>query len=482
MRLQTAVRLCIAACICALVIGLWHYFRRTDKPQIQHAAVEKLSDPWDGLPSENVVRYPASVTPRDSAEIFLDEAIQLPAMLQEYEGATVIEISVRGCTHTSEEDLLRGIRTRIHTPFNEQTWQDDYYRLAETKKYLDIRFTEPKHWPGGVKVTIDVIENALVDFLLIDGVDNPTAERLKRMIGTVVGRYYNQGQVFEDRLKIKNEFDEQGYRNTAVETLVESLSSHLQHSKGEEIKVDDGVKITFNVKPGVRARIRKVDLKGINALTRSAVLNAMESRESEWYCAARLYSDKKRLENIYRREGFADIHIDGPQSIDQPTAALDQSQEVKVDVEFKVSEGARYSVGNVFFKGNVVVLTEDLERRIALRAGAALNVEMVELDRDRLQEYYLVRGWKAVEIVPVRIRVTDSSRMKAGVELWDLTYRITEGPKTVLLDFAGSKDNRPESVIMGGKMPRPPRKRPAMLWVPEVKPPRATLLENGDQF
>ncbi len=144
----------------------------------------------------------------------------------------------------TEAEVLRSIRSRKGRPFSQQVWEDDWHRLDDTGRVLNVRTTEPLSVPGGVRLTIDLVERASIGKLTIRGVSDEVAAALLKAIKSCAQGVYDKGQIHLDRLTMEQTLHERGYANARADYVVEIIHSHSQRIGG---KWRSRSKMWFNV-------------------------------------------------------------------------------------------------------------------------------------------------------------------------------------------------------------------------------------------
>ena len=129
----------------------------------------------------------------------------------------------------------------------------------------------------------------------------------------------------------------------------------------------------------------------------------------------RFDEDKEKLAEFYRDEGYIDFEI--------KDIKFDYTDPGHMVIRFLVSEGQRYRVGSVQFKGNQLFSSEEISRGdksskgIQMGVGTIFSPKKLAADIENIRDYYGSRGYIDVIIKPVKIPNTERGTV-------DLVYEI----------------------------------------------------------
>ncbi len=188
-------------------------------------------------------------------------------------------------------------------------------------------------------------------------------------------------------------------------------------------QTDQRLDIVFNVRRGLQYLIEEgVEVAGARSLPPEELRPALARLGSgELFVDANLSSAAAAIRGMYLRRGFAQVTV-APDANERNPAP---GGEGRVKPTITITEGPLTLVGAVSFAGNQAVPSGELASKITSTRGRPYFQPTIVQDRDALVLEYRNRGFATavVEVVP---QVTeDRSRV-------DLTFRITEGPQTIV--------------------------------------------------
>ena len=365
-----------------------------------------------------------------------------PGLLGEFEGQNVQDIDVRGDVRTPKSTVLKLIRTRTGRPFEQKVWEEDWHRLDDSGFFLNIRITDPIKVPGGIRLTIDLVEKATIAKIEFKGSKSAQGNKLKSVIKSTEGGRYDKGQVHLDRLAIEKHYQDQGYRSVKVDYEIQVVSSHRQPSGAKEIEVEDEVRIIFTVTEGSSVAVRKVCFQGNQAFTDAELAAVMQTKYRRFLRPGELKdddleTDKKRLELFYLRHGYMDVQIKEVKVETGKGMAWNWFRKRKelADVVIEINEGPQYYTGNVIITGNVGVSREELESVMKVKPGAVFSDTLAFEDKQKINDLYGERGRPFTKVAYDRKLVTDPERIKRTPNIFDVSFTISEGSEVTVREI-----------------------------------------------
>jgi outer membrane protein insertion porin family len=169
--------------------------------------------------------------------------------------------------------------------------------------------------------------------------------------------------------------------------------------------------------------INRVIFEGNSGLKEEKLRDEVSTRPRGIFTRAKVTSDVQRIVELYRRSGRISANVT-PQIINLP--------QKRVDLIFKIDEGAKSGILNVNFLGNKaysdndlrdVVVTEQTRWYKFFSSQANYDPDRLEYDREQLRKFYRNRGYYDFRVSSA---VAELSPDKNG---FALTYTLDEGPE-----------------------------------------------------
>lgn len=167
--------------------------------------------------------------------------------------------------------------------------------------------------------------------------------------------------------------------------------------------------------------INRIAIEGNDALSDEKLLPVVQLRPRLAYSVAAAEADAQRILDAYRASGRYAASVT-PKIIRQP--------DNRVDLVFEVFEGRPTQIQRINFQGNQVFSDRRLRRVVEsnqtnwlsfLLGGTTYDADRLEVDRERLRQFYLERGYADVQILSSS---ADLARERNG---FFLNFTVSEG-------------------------------------------------------
>jgi outer membrane protein insertion porin family len=217
----------------------------------------------------------------------------------------------------------------------------------------------------------------------------------------------------EGRRNLLNYMESRGYSDASVDLKRESENSQ------------NLVKVIYQIDPGGRHKVVKVEITGNKYFRDEDLRPAMQVQEASLllsrgrYSLALLKSDVRSIENLYHVNGFAEVKVE--------SHVEDDYRGVKshIAVLIHISEGPQTLVGSFQITGNTTKI-EDPFPTLNTGPGQPFSDSRIAEDRDILLNYYFDSGFPDAAF-EATAKPADAHRM-------DVTYNIHEGERVYVDD------------------------------------------------
>lgn len=323
-------------------------------------------------------------------------------------GPTVKEIEVQyaGPASISREKILANMRTAVGKPYDDKVVEEDIRNLYATGSVTNVRiFGESRD--GGVKVIVVVMAKASISEVVINGADKVKQSRVRKEITAKPGDPLNEAALEADRQKLLTYYQEKGFGEIDIQYVVEA-----DEAAGT-------ARVTFNINEGGKLFIRSVKFEGNQNVTTTELKKVIKSKPKFFLDFLgkggkvnqdQLADDQNAIKDLVQGKGFVDAEIS------EPEMARDGS---KVDITWRISEGAQYHVGNVKMEGVQLIPADKLEKVLKIRNGAVYSPQSVRSDIKAMEDLYGALGY-----VDLRIGAAVNP---AGTHVVDVEFKLEEG-------------------------------------------------------
>ena len=357
----------------------------------------------------------------------LDEANQLANItfnVQLNKRAHVGRVEVQGAPQQEGQRLLRSMRTLRATMTGAALKPGKLYTQERLKsatsllqKYLAgqhrlasrIHLNPPQYHAetNRADISFNVEEGPIVDIRTAGArlslIPFLGSRRQKRLIPIYDEGAFDRDLVEEGRRNLVNFFQEKGYFDAKVKTVVQ--------------RKPDKISLLYQIDKGKRHRVREISFRGNQNLPEDTLLTHIEIRKRHLLSRGR-YSEKflrqsvTDIEAMYRDAGYENVKVD-PQVVDH---------DPDIDVTFQIVEGPQTLVDTLRIEGNKSIPFNELSPSwgLGLRSGAPFSPRRLSDDRSRILAAYIDRGYLTAEVKPTVTRHPDDPHRV------EVTYSVAE--------------------------------------------------------
>ncbi|MFZ2620219.1 MAG: outer membrane protein assembly factor BamA, partial [Alphaproteobacteria bacterium] len=271
-------------------------------------------------------------------------------------------------------------------------------------------------WDGAT-VTIDVLENPLVNQVVVEGNDSVAADRLKEGLVLKSRAIFTAAKAQQDASALEEMYRSRGKFLTTVTPQVIGRDQNrvdviYKIAEGAETKIADVVFIG-------NKRFDDADLKDIIATKEKAWWRVFNSNDT--FDPARMEVDKEMLRRYYLEHGYADFQV-------QSSVAELSRDKSKFVLTYTMTEGPQYDFGKVSVKVNAddENLNEDeLNKDVTLKTGELYNAVRVEENVSKLVDVLGAKGFAFLDVQPEFAR----NEVEKTV---DVAFAINPGPRVYI--------------------------------------------------
>lgn len=327
-------------------------------------------------------------------------------------GMKVVELDVEGNNALEKDVVLLKVKTQVGDPFDSKTTNEDLKRLVELGYFDDVQI-RVDDVRGGKRVVFVVKEKPRIQAISVVGNDEIKKSDIQEAMGTKAGSVLNMQVLADDLEKIRELYRKKGYYQTTVDYKLEQTDPRL-------------ARLNIVIKEAKKLYIKKIVFQGVKQVDVSDLKDQMGLKEKNflsWILQTGVLKeelldrDSAAIENYYTNRGFIDARVGQPQ--------VDIADD-GITITIQVEEGDRYKLGNVGFKGDLLLDEAKLRELSKLNEAAKkkdyFDRSMVRDDMTKLNEAYSDMGYAFAE--------TDIDMQKRGDEkIVDVTYILSKGQK-----------------------------------------------------
>ncbi|MEO6184543.1 MAG: outer membrane protein assembly factor BamA [Verrucomicrobiota bacterium] len=333
-----------------------------------------------------------------------------------------IEIAHKGPASVSDELIRANIRVKEGDPFQRASVDDDVRNLYATKLFNNIQVGE-EITGDKIKLTYLVQGKLLLTEVKFSGNKKFSKRKLLKKVTSKVGQPMDDLKMFSDAQEIQKSYQKAGYQKTTVKPV-----PIPDESSGRAT-------VTFEITETPKVRIQEIQFVGGNAFPQKKLRKVLKTKRKwmfSWLTGSAVLkdeqfdNDKAKLIEFYQGEGYIDFEIKDVQ--------FDYITPTKLNIRFIVSEGTRYKVGDIKFKGNSLFPTNDIykgivvegkTRKIEMTVGKIFTPKALRKDVEAIQDFYGAKGYIDTRVAAIKNANTTTGTM-------DLVYELIEGNKSFI--------------------------------------------------
>jgi len=327
-------------------------------------------------------------------------------------GNTVVAIEVRGNQRIETATIRSRLKTKEGSPLSADRVREDIKSLYQLGFFLDVR-VDSDPVDGGVKVIYVVAERPYVSDIGFVGNMEIMTDKLKEKITIKPKSFLDDVRVKENAEHLRQYYDEEGYYNTIVIPVL--------RMQGD----GDKVALTYYIKEGAKATVKKIQFEGNKAYRPKALLKNIDTQEysvwSSWLTSAGYYKkemlneDVDKLKDYYLNNGYLQVQVGTPQirfkedrsqtlvsypilhgEIDYPY----EFHTVRASIAFPLSEGDQFRVRTITVNGHRVFTTDRLREVLKLKEGDLFRRNVLREGVAAIHDLYGEKGYLYATIIP----------------------------------------------------------------------------------
>jgi len=181
--------------------------------------------------------------------------------------------------------------------------------------------------------------------------------------------------------------------------------------------------ITYVIDAGARHKLVKLEIEGNHYFDTALLRSRMQVQSSSRLFARGRYSqslltgDLRGIENLYKANGFQDVHITSEVMDDY------EGRENDLAIKITVAEGQQTLVGAFHMEGNHTFSEDSLRNEISTAVGQPFSEYNISQDRDNLLNYYFNRGFPGATFEASATPEPDNPKRM------EVTFTIKEGDR-----------------------------------------------------
>ncbi|MCC5812378.1 MAG: outer membrane protein assembly factor BamA [Ectothiorhodospiraceae bacterium] len=305
-----------------------------------------------------------------------------------FDAFTVEDIRVEGLRRIAPGTVFNYLPVGVNDEMDAQRAAESIRALYRTGFFQDIDLQR-----DGNVLVVEVVERpsiARVEFFGNDAIDSDPLRDALREVGLAEGETFNRSLLEGVENELRRQYFAQGKYDVEISSTVSPLP---RNRVGIRIDIDEGE----------TARIREVSFTGNESFSDRELRRLVSLGPRPWYLPfsrrdqysrERLSADLEAVRSHYLNRGFVNFNIISTQVSMTPDRR-------GIYVSVNLSEGERYTIGEVRLVGDLIVGEQELREQLDLERGELFSQSRIQAGGDAIRERLGQEGYAFANVNPI---------------------------------------------------------------------------------
>lgn len=388
--------------------------------------------------------------------------LSVASIVEAAQSFIVSDIRLEGLEKIPEGTLLNYLPVIQGDPLDDKQVIFAIRELYKTGFFADVQL-----FRDGDVLVVRVKERPSITDITFEGnsdIDDDTLEEAMKGVGLAKGRIFNRSLLEKLTQELQSVYFSQGKYNVKIDTKVEELDQNR-------------VNIDINISEGIKSLIKQINIIGNKVFDDETLLDQIQLgipsalsffSDSDEYSKPKLQADLETIRSYYLDRGYIKFNVDSSQVSITP-------DKKDIYVTINVTEGEKYTVGDVQLTGNMVINKVVLEQLISTRPGDTFSRKLMTESQKAIEDRVGMTGY-AFAKVAVLPEINEEDRTIS------LTYNLEPGRKVYVrrITFFGNFKTRDDvlrremrlmegSVLASDKLERSKIRLQRLSYIEEVE-------------
>jgi len=362
------------------------------------------------------------------AALFAIAIALIPLLARAAEPFVVRDIRVEGVQRTEAGTIFSYLPIKVGDRVDEEKLAQAVKALYATGFFRDVRLEAQ----GDVLVVV-VQERPTISSITFVGnkeFDTDTIKKALKDIGIAEARIFDRSALDRAEQELKRQYITRGLYGAKVQTTVTPQERNR-------------VALNFTIEEGDAAKIARINIVGNKAFTERELLNAMSLTTPGWftwytkndqYSKQKLSADLETLRSFYQNRGYLEFNVESTQ------VSITPDRE-NIYITLNITEGPRYTVGDVRIAGDLVVPEPELDALVRIKPGEVFSRERLQASAKAISDRLGAEGYAFANVNAV----PEVDRGKATASF---TFYVDPGRRAYVrkINISGNPKTRDEVI------------------------------------
>jgi outer membrane protein insertion porin family len=351
-----------------------------------------------------------------------------PFVAHAAEPFVIRDIRVEGVQRTEAGTIFSYLPIKVGERVDDEKIAQAVKALYATGFFRDVRLEAQ----GDVLVVV-VQERPTISSLTFVGnkeFDTDTIKKALKDIGIAEARIFDRSALDRAEQELKRQYITRGLYGAKVQTTVTPQERNR-------------VALNFTIEEGDAAKIARINIVGAKAFTEKQLLDEISLTTPGWltwytkndqYSKQKLSADLETLRSYYQNRGYLEFNIESTQ------VSITPDRE-NIFITLNITEGPRYTVGDVRIAGDLVVPESDLAALVRIKSGDVFSRERLQGSAKDMSDRLGAEGYAFANVNAV----PDLDRDKATASF---TFYVDPGRRAYVrkINISGNPKTRDEVI------------------------------------
>ncbi len=299
------------------------------------------------------------------------------------------DIQVKGTVLIDPERIKNAMSSQIGDKVNAEKLDEDLQNIWALGFFDDVTtYLEPSKI--GDILIVKVVEKPRINGISIQGSDEVDEKEIIGAMSLQQGNVLNEKMLLDDIEIVKELYRKKGYYLVDIKYDIKPLD------------MNKGVNIILNVDAGNKLYIKQVNMNGVDEDMQDQlrkIIKISEHNIFSWFTKQGILKeediagDTQQIQAYLVQSGYLDAIVAEPEIIYEKDGII---------VNFAISSGIRYKIGQVGFRGDLLKSTDDLYELIKLdnvkEDDEYFDLKVMQDDIQKLKDLYNEFGYAFAEV------------------------------------------------------------------------------------
>ncbi|MBL8374206.1 outer membrane protein assembly factor BamA, partial [Accumulibacter sp.] len=293
---------------------------------------------------------------------------------------TVKDIRLEGIQRVEAGTVFSYLPVKVGDTMTDEKAAQAIKTLFATGFFKDVRIEVD----NGVVIVVLAERPAIaqIDFVGLKEFDQDQLIKGLKEVGVAVSRTFDRATLEKAEQELKRQYLSRGRYAATITTTITPLDRNR-------------VAINFNVDEGETAKIKQINIVGVQAFREKDLLAVLQQKTPTWiswytksdqYSKQKLSADLETLRSYYLDRGYLEFSVESTQVSITP-------DKKEIYITISINEGERYLVSSVKLAGDLTLPEEEFRKAVKIKPGEVFSREKLNESTKAISDKLGAQGY-----------------------------------------------------------------------------------------